>query len=169
MKLRRHILKSNLILYLLSHTRSIHSSIPICLVSSCFTRSQAIPTANVLLDKRGVDVVTGSPKSSSNYRNQVTSVTRAIACNLASVLKPEIAICFFVFLAMKNSPRKDTLSRKWSEIRMIASPRIIWICLMLQCTRAWKEKMASGSSTKICRTWRKWPRSQNANWIGDAR
>jgi hypothetical protein len=41
-----------------------------------------------LSDKRGVDIETETPKSSSNHRSHVTSVViRAIAQNSASALK----------------------------------------------------------------------------------
>jgi hypothetical protein len=57
--------------------------------------------------KRGVGIETETPKSSSNHRSQVTSaVTRVIAHNLASVLERETIICFLVFQAMREPPRK---------------------------------------------------------------
>jgi hypothetical protein len=69
--------------------------------------SHAILIAPVLSDKRVVGVVTETPKSSSSHHNQVTSaVRRAIALNSASALEREPAVCFFVFQAMREPPKK---------------------------------------------------------------
>jgi hypothetical protein len=51
-------------------------------------------------------VVTETPKSASNHRNQVTSaVNKAIARNSASTLERETAVYFFIFQAMSKPPR----------------------------------------------------------------
>ena len=71
------------------------------------TRSRAILIAPVLLEDRGVGVETVTPKSSRSHQSQVTSaVTVAIALNLASTLEWEIVVCFLVFQAIKEDPRK---------------------------------------------------------------
>jgi hypothetical protein len=109
LKLWRHILKNNnTILDMWSHKMCINTNM---LSNSCFTGSWVILIALVLSDKRGVDIETETPKSSSSqcsHQNpQVTSaVTRAIACNSGSALERETATCFLVFQAMREPLRK---------------------------------------------------------------
>uniref|UniRef100_A0A7N0VK90 Uncharacterized protein n=1 Tax=Kalanchoe fedtschenkoi TaxID=63787 RepID=A0A7N0VK90_KALFE len=63
--------------------------------------------ALVLSDKRGVGIETETPKSSSSHRSQVIAVvTRAMVRNSASALERETAVCFLVFQAMREPPRK---------------------------------------------------------------
>jgi hypothetical protein len=63
--------------------------------------------APVLSEERGVGAVVETPKSSRSHRNQVTSaVSAAIALNSASALEQETAVCFLVFQAIKEEPRK---------------------------------------------------------------
>jgi hypothetical protein len=100
----------------------IWASTPICLVRSCFTGSWAILIAHVLSDKRGVDIQTETPKSSSNHHNQVTSaVTRSISRNSTSALERETAAYFLV----TREPPENTIDRKRMTIREITSPSSI--------------------------------------------
>jgi hypothetical protein len=76
-----------------------------CLVSSCFTGSHAMFIAHKLSEKRKVGIVTDTPKSCNNQRNQVTFVIKlAIALNSASSLKRETTVYFIVFHAVREPP-----------------------------------------------------------------
>ena len=71
------------------------------------TGSRAILIAPVLSEERGVGAVAGTPKSSRSHHSHVTSaVTVAIARSKASALERETAVCFLVFQAIKEEPRK---------------------------------------------------------------
>jgi hypothetical protein len=95
---------NNLILHTSTHKRSINTNM---LSKLMLHRACAILIAPVLSDKKVVGVVTGTPKSFNNHRNQVTyAVKRAIACNSASALERETTVCFFDFQAMREPPRK---------------------------------------------------------------
>ena len=56
-------------------------------------------------DKRVVGILTETPKSYNNHRNQVTSIAKR-ARKSASALEHDTAVCFFVFQAMREPPRK---------------------------------------------------------------
>ena len=87
--------------------KCILQSKPICLVSSYFIGSRAILIALVPSDKRVVGVAKETSKPSSNWRNQVTStVKRDKDRNLDFALVEEIAVCFFVFHAIRGPLRK---------------------------------------------------------------
>jgi hypothetical protein len=61
----------------------------------------------MLSEERGVGVEAVTPKSSRSHLSQVTSaVTVAIALNSTSALERETTVCFLVFQAIKEDPRK---------------------------------------------------------------
>jgi hypothetical protein len=60
-----------------------------------------------------VGTKTETPKSWSNHLSQVTSViARAIARNSAFALKQDTTVCFLVFQAMREPPRKYSRQRE---------------------------------------------------------
>jgi hypothetical protein len=85
----------NLIMHLRSHVESVNANV---FGEFMLDGSRAILIAPVLSEKRGVGVVTGTPRSSRSHRSQVASVvTVAIARSSASTLERETTICFLVF------------------------------------------------------------------------
>ena len=63
--------------------------------------------APVLSECTGVEVEKATPKLARSHRSQVTSaVTQAKARSSASALEQETAVCFLVFQAIKEEPRK---------------------------------------------------------------
>jgi hypothetical protein len=94
----------NLIVHLRSHVGSINAN---AFGKFMLDGSRSMLIAPVLSEERGVGEVAGTPRSSRSHRSQVTSVVAvAIARSLASALERETAVCFLVFQAIKEGPRK---------------------------------------------------------------
>jgi hypothetical protein len=95
----------NLIMHLRSHVGSINTNVfgelMLDRIPSNTDRTGAVRR------ERGVGAVADTPKSSRSHRSHVTSaVTVAIALNLALALERETVVCFLVFQAIKEEPRK---------------------------------------------------------------
>jgi len=91
-------------MYLRAHAGSINTNV---LGKFMLDRITSNTDRPMLSEDRGVGVEVVTLKSSSRHLSHVTlAFTVAIARNSASALDRETAICFLVFQAIKEDPRK---------------------------------------------------------------